>query len=108
MTRQADGNYTIDNGTNALPNVTLRANRDGSYALNEISYVIEPQGAAPQKVIGDVDADGAFGLRDIIMMQKYLLNAGTLTDPEAGDLHEDGMIDVFDLALLKRLLIASS
>ncbi|MBR1459175.1 MAG: family 43 glycosylhydrolase [Oscillospiraceae bacterium] len=108
MTRQADGNYTIDNGTNALSNVTLRANRDGSYALNEISYVIEPQGAAPQKVIGDVDADGTFGLRDIIMMQKYLLNAGTLTDPEAGDLHEDGMIDVFDLALLKRLLIASS
>ncbi|MDE5564427.1 MAG: RICIN domain-containing protein, partial [Oscillospiraceae bacterium] len=83
MTQQADGNYTIDNGTNVVQNVTFRANRDGSYALNDIAYVIEPQGSAPtitpQTVRGDVDATGVVDLLDIIMMQKYLLNAGTLT-----------------------------
>ncbi len=109
MTRQADGTYTIDNGTAATPNVTLRANRDGSYALNEIAYVIESQGKAPaaepQKIIGDVDANGTFELLDLVMTQKYLLNAGTLTDPNAGDLCEDGVIDVFDLSLMKRALL---
>lgn len=112
MTRQADGNYTIDNGTNVVQNVTFRANRDGSYALNDIAYVIEPQGSAPtvtpQTVRGDVDANGVFDLLDIIMMQQYLLNAGTLTGWQSGDLCTDGVIDVFDLALMKRELLSQS
>ena len=40
------------------------------------------------------------------MMQKYLLGMGTLSDYEMGDLHEDGTIDIFDLALMKRLKLS--
>ena len=39
------------------------------------------------------------------MMQKYLLHEGSLTDPQAGDLDNDEALDIFDLALMKRLLL---
>ena len=109
MTQQADGNYTIDNGTAPVSDVTFRVNRDGSYALNDIVYVIEPQGAAsaaaPQTVSGDVDANGRLDVLDIIMLQKYLLNAGSLTSWQVGDINADGSVDIFDLALMKRALL---
>ena len=40
-------------------------------------------------------------------MQKWLLNIpnAKLTDWKAGDLHESGKINAFDLALLRRLLL---
>ena len=59
----------------------------------------------PQSVKGDVNGDGAFTLLDAVMMQKYLLSTGTLTKSENGDLCEDGRINGFDLAWLKRMLI---
>jgi len=54
---------------------------------------------------GDVNSDGKFNVADIVMMQKWLLCAGDLTNWKAGDLCEDDRIDVFDLCLMKRLLI---
>ena len=56
-------------------------------------------------VIGDVNADGVFNVADVVMMQKWLLCAGGLTDWQAGDLCRDERIDVFDLCLMKRMLI---
>ena len=107
MTRQTDGNYTIDNGIAPVENVTLRANRDGSYTLNEIIYVIEPQKAV-QTVIGDVNADGTFSVADIVLLQKWLLAVpeAHLADWKAGDVCEDEKLDVFDLAMMKRLITA--
>ncbi len=52
--------------------------------------------------LGDVNADGSFNVADVVMMQKYLINAGTLTNWEAGDLWEDARIDVLDLCLMKQ------
>ncbi len=107
MTRQTDGNYTIDNGIAPVENVTLRVNRDGSYTLNEIIYVIEPQKAV-QTVIGDVNADGTFSVADIVLLQKWLLAVpeAHLADWKAGDVCEDEKLDVFDLAMMKRLITA--
>ncbi len=56
-------------------------------------------------VHGDVNADGACNVLDIIAFQKYLLTVGTLADSGAADLHTDGRIDVADLAILKKMLI---
>lgn len=56
-------------------------------------------------VKGDVNADGTFSIADIIMTQKWLLNAGEITDAAAGDLHEDGILDGYDLAVMKRMLL---
>ena len=57
------------------------------------------------EVIGDVNADGVFNVADVVMMQKWLLRAGGLTDWQAGDLCRDERIDVFDLCLMKRMLL---
>lgn len=61
----------------------------------------------PTVVKGDVNADGEFNLADVVLMQKWLLAVPdtTLNDWKAGDLCEDNRIDVFDLCLMKRLLI---
>ncbi|MBQ9109866.1 MAG: hypothetical protein IJY06_00635 [Oscillospiraceae bacterium] len=40
------------------------------------------------------------------MMQRFLLNQRDLMDSAAGDLCEDGVINAFDLAIMKRLLPA--
>ncbi len=66
-------------------------------------FIIEP--AIPESVLGDVNADGKFSVADIVMMQKWLLRAGDLTNWRAGDLYEDDVIDSFDLCLMKKLLI---
>ncbi|MDE5770958.1 MAG: RICIN domain-containing protein [Ruminococcus sp.] len=66
-------------------------------------FILEP--SAYETVRGDVNADGKFSLADVVMMQKWILGAGDMTDWKAGDLHEDGAIDVFDLVLMKQELV---
>ncbi|MBQ9899230.1 MAG: hypothetical protein IJM44_07245 [Ruminococcus sp.] len=60
-------------------------------------------------VRGDVNADGRFEVADIVLLQKWLLNVqGTwLADWRAGDLVEDGILDIFDLCAMRELLIAA-
>lgn len=67
-------------------------------------FILEPAAAAA-KVRGDVNADGALTVLDVVMMQKYLLNAGTLTDAAAGELIEDGSLNGYDLAAMKRMVL---
>ncbi len=69
-------------------------------------FILEPAAAETKKIIGDVNADGAFAVVDVVMLQKYLLHAGDLTDAAAGDLTGDGRINAFDLAIMKRMLLA--
>lgn len=66
-------------------------------------FVLEPA-LHETSVIGDVNADGKFSAADLVMMHKYILGVGELTDPQAGDLIADGTIDVFDLVVMRRLL----
>ena len=54
---------------------------------------------------GDVNSDGEQSVSDIIALQKYLLGLDVEIDPAAADLNGDGVIDVFDLGLLKRRLL---
>lgn len=86
----------------------------GSYSTNEVtiywnspllylfSLTEEEREQQLEAVIGDVNADGAFSIADIVMLQKYLVNAGDITDPEAGDLCESSSLDVFDLCVMKK------
>lgn len=59
------------------------------------------------KVQGDVNVDGVFDVQDIIMVQDWLLAKpdATLIDWHAADVCQDERIDVFDLCLLKGMLI---
>lgn len=54
---------------------------------------------------GDANWDGALTVTDCIMLQKYLLQAGHVTNKVAADLNQDGTIDAFDLAILKQKLL---
>lgn len=68
-------------------------------------FIIEPSSTEKKTVIGDVNADGKFTIADILMMQKFLLGSGNLTDWKAGDLCEDERIDVFDMVMMRNLII---
>ena len=54
---------------------------------------------------GDVDANGKVELADAVMLLKYLLTSGDVTDAEAADMNEDGVLSVTDLTLLKAKLL---
>lgn len=82
--------------------VTLGSNGQSAGCINYTVLAV----AEEETVKGDVNADGGFSVADVVMMQKYLLGSDTLTDWKAGDLCEDNRIDVFDLCLMKRLLIS--
>ncbi len=66
-------------------------------------FILEP--TLSESIIGDVNTDGKFSVADVVMMQKWLLCQGNLVDWKAGDLYEDNKINVFDLSLMKQLLI---
>ena len=55
--------------------------------------------------MGDCNNDGKFTIADVVMFQKWLLSDGTvLVNWKAADLYEDDMLNVFDLALMKKKL----
>ncbi|MBR3630920.1 MAG: hypothetical protein IKN55_10705 [Oscillospiraceae bacterium] len=66
----------------------------------------EPATEALQQ--GDLDGDGIVTVTDVIFLQRYLLCGMPLTQAEAdcADVYEDGEVDVFDLAILKRMLLS--
>lgn len=68
---------------------------------------IPPKPDINSKVQGDVNADGEFNIADVVLFQKWLLTVpdAKLSDWKAADLCEDDRLDVFDLCMMKRLLI---
>ncbi len=85
--------------------VTLGTNGQSSSCVNYTVFAVQNTESA---IPGNVNADETFSVEDIVMMQKFLLGQGTLTDWQAGDLTEDGRINVFDLAMMKRVLLRAS
>ncbi|MBQ8688176.1 MAG: hypothetical protein IJ512_06460 [Ruminococcus sp.] len=53
---------------------------------------------------GDVNADGVFSVADAVMLQKWILNIGEITDWYAGDLCKDEKLNALDLCAMKRAL----
>ncbi len=63
----------------------------------------------PNSILGDVNLDGVSDTLDVILLQKYLLALESLSTEQftAADLTSDGKVDVFDLGVLKRRIIAA-
>ncbi len=74
----------------------------GEYSL---LAVIKEELTEPASASGDVNADGSFTIADIIMLQKWLICAGDITDLQAGDIYADGRLNVFDLCIMKHKLL---
>lgn len=78
------------------------SNADGYEVLMIVTVI-----AVSDYTEGDVDGNGDFDIEDVKLLQRWLL-----ADPDAhiknwkaGDLCEDDRLDVFDLCLMKRLLL---
>jgi len=63
-----------------------------------------------KEALGDINADGAFLMSDIVLLQKWLLAVPDvyLLNPYAADANGDEKLDVCDLTLLKRQLLLQS
>ncbi|MDE5772353.1 MAG: carbohydrate-binding protein [Ruminococcus sp.] len=68
-------------------------------------YQTEANAADTGSIMGDVNADGQFSVDDAVMMQKFLLGSGNLTDWTKGDFYKDDRIDVFDLCIMRQELL---
>lgn len=71
-------------------------------------YSFESLGEAPDNIMGDVNKDGIFNVSDVVLLQKWILAVPDthLANWKAADICEDGRLDVFDLCLMKRMLIS--
>lgn len=71
-----------------------------------VNYSVAVTKAAPAVIKGNVNADNTVNSADVLMMQKWMLGTGELTDQQAGDINDDGIINITDFCMLKELLIA--
>lgn len=68
-------------------------------------WIVPGASVEPPVVLGDVNADGKFSIADIIMLQKWLVNAGEINDLKAGELSQDDKVNVVDLYIMKQMLL---
>lgn len=66
-----------------------------------------PRDITKKPVQGDVNNDGEFNIADVVLLQKWILAEPdtTLADWKKADLCEDDRLDVFDLCMMKNLLL---
>lgn len=96
-----DGEYTYK--------ITAEDTGGNKYEL--ISSDFEIKGGAFSGVMGDLDGDGVLKVADAVLLQKYLLNQSEQFSKDqflASDMNQDGKVDVFDLILLKKAVVAAS
>ncbi len=93
----------IKNAGNWLNNKAVYCEAyNGSYKLSDTAVI-----TVKRIVRGDVNADDAFTIADVVMLQKWLICSpnASIINWRAGDLCEDEYIDVFDLCVMKRELL---
>lgn len=76
--------------------------------LNTMIAAAKGENYVPDKSVkGDVNDDGQFNVSDVVILQKWLLAMPNtnLANWKAADLCEDERLDVFDLCIMKRLLV---
>ena len=81
----------------------------GYYKIDESMSIIEiDESEFTEPVKGDVNADGKFSVADVVMLKKWLIcvHDVTLSNWKPADLCEDGVLNVFDLCMMKRELIS--
>lgn len=77
-----------------------------SVSYTKIEVIYEYVSDSSSGVKGDVNSDGEFNVADIVMLQNYIIRSESITDKDAGDLCEGGVIDTFDVAAMRKMLIS--
>lgn len=71
----------------------------------EFSEIYIPGGEKPAEATGDANGDGELTVADAVVLQKWLLDGTSeLKDWKAADLTGDGVLNVYDLCLMRRKL----
>lgn len=87
---------------------------DGAFAENGYITCYDTADNSGQNVIilkaelpveGDVNLDGKFSVADAVCLQKWILRCGDLPDWEAANLNKDNVINVFDMCIMRRMLL---
>ena len=92
--------------------VTLKEGKNTVKLYNNSSYgpsIDRIAVAIPfEETEGDINLDGKFNVADLVLMQKYLLKAEFFSKQQAAaaDLNKDGIVDIYDLIRIRRMLIA--
>ncbi|MBD5142964.1 MAG: hypothetical protein HDT22_05040 [Ruminococcus sp.] len=61
--------------------------------------------SAIDNLLGDINDDGKINALDVVILQKWLSGKSSLTNWQNVDLDENGVINVYDLCLIKNKLI---
>jgi hypothetical protein len=91
---------TLNEGKNTIK---LYNDEGNAPSIDRIAIVLpEPS------VKGDLNFDGRCSVEDLILLKKYIHGMAGFTAEQVtiADLNEDGTVDVFDMALFKRLLLS--
>ena len=106
------GDYFLQTDTSKLASYfeTYGGTMDETKVVNgttsaDASSTETPPVSQPDKIAGDVDANGTLDANDVIMLQKYLHGNAKLTNGAQGDFNQDGIINIYDLLLMKRELL---
>ena len=93
--------------------------RSPDYGICNTDYLCILQATVPKskyhdeevewKCLGDVNGDNVFGIADLLTLQKWLNGSDDVSMPDwtSADLCRDGMIDIFDLCMLRKQLISN-
>lgn len=103
--------YILANAAGAQQKCALNKHcvfKNSSYTMiihynngNSVDVCVYPTTFIP----GDASDDHVFDTLDIVALQKYILGIGTLSNYAQSDVNQDGEVDVYDLALMKRQLL---
>lgn len=99
--------YKSDGRTLTLYNVSEFWDGETVYcdALNELGSITSDKAVITVGVAGDVNTDGKLTAADLVMLQKWLIQSGSINNGRLGDLDGNGILNGIDLAMLRSLLI---
>ena len=76
-------------------------------ALNELGSITSDKAVITVGIAGDVNADGELTAADLVMLQKWLIQSGSINNGRLGDLDGNGILNSIDLSMLRSMLIAN-
>ncbi len=101
-------NYLTSEQNNPVDNLVEIYNSDYCITLDELPDLKSYPMASEELVLGDINFDGKITTADLTLLAKHLTKASSLSSKQlnAAELTGDDTVNIFDLIMLKRKLLA--
>lgn len=106
--KTSDGHYFIISKLSGCYFDLLNGECVKGQNISQVYYVggnAQKWNFVPTIIKGDANDDKTVDVADAVMLQKWLLGSGNLTNWKNVDLCEDGKIDVFDMIEMRKLIV---